>query len=66
MNNFEKDTFYGYECRTGCGRKTISDKFYKSKCIHCSVCGEKSEMRYVGEFSVTQINQHKVDLGLSR
>lgn len=65
MNQFENEPFYAYECFSGCGHKTLTNKAYNKRKPHCSVCGEKSEMRYVGEFTVTPINKHKIDLGLN-
>lgn len=57
--------FYGYECFSGCGHTTITNKYYKFKKMHCAVCGTKETMEYVGEYKVEPVKKHVLDLGLN-
>lgn len=68
MFGFEDTVFYGYCCFSGCGRNTLTDKRYKTKRTFCSVCGEKSEMQYMGEFKVSKVKRFPdgvIDFGIS-
>lgn len=48
-----KGVYFFYQC-SGCGHKTVIDKFYKTRRVFCGVCGEKSRMDYQGECDVTK------------
>lgn len=63
----ESRNYYAYECRTGCGHITLTDKLYKNKRTHCAVCGEKTEMEYRGEHTITSVPDPRfINLGLSK
>lgn len=54
--------YYGYVCQTGCGHITLTDKHYKTKRTYCAICGEKTEMEYIGVYDIKL--QKTIDLGL--
>lgn len=51
--------YYAYECRSGCGRITLTDKKYKTKRTICAVCGERTEMEYRGDYTLNKIPTFK-------
>ena len=57
MNSLEDKIYHGYTCRTGCGHTTLTDKYYETRRIHCSVCGVKTEMQYLGDFNIECANK---------
>lgn len=65
IKELHEKQFYAYVCQTGCGHTTITDKRFKTKRIHCAVCGIKTEMQYVGEVPVGPVISTMFDLGLS-
>lgn len=56
----ESRKYYAYECHSGCGRITLTDKLYKTKRTHCAVCGVKTEMEFRGEYSINKIDPYKI------
>lgn len=44
-------SYHMYSCN-GCGHATIIDKYYKTRRVHCGICGEKLLMDYRGECRV--------------
>ena len=49
--NIEDRIYYGYTCKP-CGHITLTDKKYKQKRIHCSVCADKQDMMPMGEYKI--------------
>jgi len=49
--------FYGYECFSGCGHISVVDKYYKTRRMHCAVCGTKETMVYIGEYKVEEVKK---------
>lgn len=65
MKELHEKDYFAYVCETGCGHTTITDKFFKTKRVHCAVCGIKTEMRYVGEVPVGPVKSKIVIAGLT-